>query len=493
MKNQKWKQTSLLGIGVTAGLLLGFNLSALAQRESLSPLPLADIRALTEVFGRIKQSYVDPVEDKKLLVGAVRGMLSDLDPHSNYLDPEENKEFNSGIRGEFGGLGMEVGYEEGQVKVISPIEDTPASRAGIRANDVIISIDSVSTKGMTLNDAVRKLRGKANTSVKLVVFRKATNSTIDFNLKRETIRTQSVKVKIVDPGYAWLRITQFQERTTDDLARTLERVYRESKGDLKGLVLDLRNNPGGLLFSSIGVSAAFLPIDSLVVSSVGRDAGSRHEYKASVEEYVPARGEDLIGTLVPPVFKTLPMVVLVNDGSASASEIVAGALQDHKRAILLGVTTFGKGSVQTKIDLSNGAAMKITTARYYTPSGRSIQAKGIVPDWTVNETEVGDRSGARMREVDLEKHLNNDQQPAVTTPNTPPTSDKVSPPGTPSSSTSSPSATPPTAAKKPSERIEPGSAEDFQFQQALNVLRKQEVKGIYNPPEPPATAGKKIS
>ena len=465
----KLKKSGLVGVGVAAGLLLGLNFSAIAQREARSPLPLSEIQALAEVFGNIKQGYVEPVEDKKLLTGAVKGMLTELDPHSSYLDPEENKEFETGIRGEFGGLGIEVGTEEGYVKVVSPIEDTPAFRAGIKANDLIIKIDETSTKGITLNDAVKKMRGKPRTSIKLTVARKGETKPLEFTLVREVIKIQSVKSKVTEPGYAHLRITQFQEPTVADMARHIDRVYKESNGKLSGIILDLRNNPGGLLHASIGVSAAFLESKALVVSSNGRLPDTKHEYLASPDEYAFRAREDQLRGL-PASLKNVPMVVLVNDGSASASEIVAGALQDHKRAIIMGQQTFGKGSVQTKINLSNGAGMKLTTARYYTPSGRSIQAKGIVPDWLVTETAEGDKRPSRTREADLAGHLTNDKDPnaekeAVAKPEAKPEAKPADKPDAKKED------------DKPPVRLEYGSKEDFQYQQAINLLKGLPVKG----------------
>ncbi len=462
----KWQKSGLVGIGIAAGLLLGLNFSAIAQREARSPLPLPEIQALAEVFGNIKQGYVEPVEDKKLLTGAVKGMLTELDPHSSYLDPEENKEFETGIKGEFGGLGIEVGTEEGYVKVVSPIEDTPAFRAGIKANDLIVKIDDTSTKGITLGDAVKKMRGKPRTSIKLTVARKGETKPLEFTLVREVIKVQSVKAKLTEPGYAHLRITQFQEPTVADLARGIDRMYKESGGKLSGIILDLRNNPGGLLHASIGVSAAFLEPKAVVVSSNGRLPDTKHEYLAAPDEYAFRAREDQLRGL-PASLKNVPMVVLVNDGSASASEIVAGALQDHKRAIIMGQQTFGKGSVQTKINLSNGAGMKLTTARYYTPSGRSIQAKGIVPDWLVTETAEGDKRPSRTREADLAGHLTNDKDPSA----------EKAPVAKPEAKPAAKSEADKPADDKPPVRLEYGSNEDFQYQQALNLLKGQPVKG----------------
>ncbi len=473
--NGKLKSGGLVGIGAMAGILLGLNFSAIAQREARNPLPLPEIQTLAEVFGNIKQGYVEPVEDKKLLTGAVKGMLTELDPHSAYLDPEENKEFETSIRGEFGGLGIEVGTEEGYVKVVSPIEDTPASRAGIKSGDLIVKIDDTSTKGISLSEAVKRMRGKPKTAIKLSVARKGEIRPLEFTLIREVIRVQSVKAKLTEPGFAHIRLTQFQERTVDDLARAIERMYKESNGKLTGLVLDMRNNPGGLLHSAIGVSAAFLEPRTLVVSSNGRLPDTKHDYTASPEEYSFRTREDALRGL-PAAIKNVPIVVLVNDGSASASEIVAGALQDHKRAVVMGTTTFGKGSVQTKINLSNGAGMKLTTARYYTPAGRSIQAKGIIPDWAVAETAEGAVRGARMREADLANHLTNDKDPDA---------EKKAP--------ATPESKPEAKAEekkddgKPPARIEFGTKEDFQYQQALNLLKGQPVKGEKSKEAPAAT------
>ena len=475
--NGKWKSGGLVGVGAVAGILLGLNFSAVAQREARSPLPLPEIQTLAEVFGNIKQGYVEPVEDKKLLTGAVKGMLTELDPHSSYMDPEENKEFETSIRGEFGGLGIEVGTEDGYVKVVSPIEDTPAARAGIKSGDLIIKIDDISTKGITLGDAVKKMRGKPKTPIKLSVARKGENKPLEFTLIREVIKVQSVKAKLIEPGYAHIRLTQFQERTVDDMARAIERMYKESNGKLSGVVLDMRNNPGGLLHAAIGVSAAFLDARTLVVSSNGRLPDTKHDYIASPEEYSFRNREDVLRGL-PPAIKSVPIVVLVNDGSASASEIVAGALQDHKRAIVMGQTTFGKGSVQTKINLSNGAGMKLTTARYYTPSGRSIQAKGIIPDWMVAESPEGAVRAARMRESDLANHLVNDKDP-----------DAEKKPAAKAEPKPDAKADDKKDDGKPPARIEFGTSEDFQFQQAMNQLKGQPVKGEKSPEVPgPKTA-----
>jgi len=350
---------------------------------------------------------VEPVEDKKLITNAISGMLSNLDPHSSYLDADSFKELQVGTQGEFGGLGIEVGMEDGFVKVVSPIEDTPAYRAGLKAGDLIVKLDDTPVKGLTLSDAVKRMRGKPKTPITLTVVRKGEQKPLVITLTREVIKVQSVKSKLLDGAYGYVRITQFQENTGPSLVKHLNDLYKQAK--LKGLILDLRNDPGGLLNGAVGVAGAFLPPKALVVSTNGRLADSKHEFRAVTEDYARSAKEDYLQGLNPEV-KKVPMVVLVNGGSASASEIVAGALQDHKRAVVMGTQTFGKGSVQTVLPLPNNTAIKLTTARYYTPSGRSIQAKGIVPDIEVEESANGGNGRDHLlREADLEHHLNNDK------------------------------------------------------------------------------------
>lgn len=451
--NGKVKSIGLVMVGVTAGVLLSLNFSAVAQRDaSRLQLPVEELRSFAEVFGAIKSSYVEPVEDRKLINEAINGMLTGLDPHSSYLDQEAFKELQVGTQGRFGGLGIEVGMEDGFVKVVSPIEDTPAFRAGIKPNDLIVRIDDTPVKGMSLNDAVKRMRGKPKTPVTLTVSRKGETKPLTFTLVREEIQVQSVKSKIVEPGYGWIRVAQFQEQTGEDLVKHLNRLFKD--GPLKGLVLDLRNDPGGLLNGAVGVSAAFLPQKTLVVSTDGRTEDAKRKYIASPEDYVRSRSEDYLKNL-PAAAKTVPLVVLVNGGSASASEIVAGALQDHKRATVIGTQTFGKGSVQTIMPLGNSTAIKLTTARYYTPSGRSIQAKGISPDI---EVEDPDQPSTRVREADLLKHLEDkDGKPAAP---------KAEPkPAAPAAREADPN-------RKP---IELGSPDDFQLRQALNHLKGQPV------------------
>jgi carboxyl-terminal processing protease len=330
-------------------------------------------------------------------------MVSGLDPHSQYLDKKSFKEFRESTGGRFVGIGIEMNMEDGLVKVVSPIEGSPAFRAGLKSGDFITRIDDTPVKGLTTDQAVKRMRGEPNTKVTLTVFRKLENRSFPVTIIREEIRMQSVRAKMVEPGYGWLRVSQFQDRTVEDFVRKLDELFKQDP-NLKGLVLDLRNDPGGLLDAAVALSAAFLPPDVPVVSTNGQVADSRATFRASPEFYVRRGGDPL--KRLPAAVKNVPLVVLVNEGSASASEIVAGALQDHKRATIMGAQTFGKGSVQTIRQLSGDTALKITTARYYTPSGRSIQARGIVPDLWIDDTAEGNPFAAlRMREADLEKHL----------------------------------------------------------------------------------------
>jgi carboxyl-terminal processing protease len=394
-------------VGAVAGALATMQLQAVA-RNSLAPLPLEELQQLAAVFGMVKSDYVEPVDEKKLITDAIGGMVAGLDPHSQYFDKKSFKEFREGTTGKFVGVGIEIGMEDGLVKVVSPIEGSPAFRAGIKSGDLITKIDDTAVKGLTMDQAVKRMRGQPNTKVMLTVFRKAENRSFPVTIVREEIRVQSVRAKVVEPGYAWLRVSQFQDRTVEDFVRKLEDIYKQEP-NLKGLVLDLRNDPGGLLEASVAISAAFLPSDVTIVSTNGQLPESKSSFKAAPEYYLRRGGSDPLKR-VPEGVKSVPLVVLVNEGSASASEIVAGALQDHKRAIIMGAQTFGKGSVQTVRQLSPETALKITTARYYTPAGRSIQAKGIVPDVWLDETAEGNVFAAlRVREADLEKHIANGQ------------------------------------------------------------------------------------
>jgi carboxyl-terminal processing protease len=464
----KVKQIGLVLAGVLAGVLLSLNFSAIAQREPAKlPLPVDELRSFAEVFGAIKSGYVEDVADKKLINEAINGMLSGLDPHSAYLDQDAFRELQVGTQGEFGGLGIEVGMEDGYVKVVSPIEDTPAFRAGLKPGDLIIKLDDTPVKGMTLNDAVKRMRGKPRTNIRLTIARKGEAKPFEVTLMRDVIRVQSVKSKMIEPGYGWVRVSQFQEHTGENLVKHITALYKD--GPLKGLVLDLRNDPGGLLNGAVGISAAFLPAKALVVSTDGRTEDAKRKFIATPEDYLRGRGEDYLRGL-PAGVKTVPMVVLVNGGSASASEIVAGALQDHKRATIIGTQTFGKGSVQTILPLGNNTAIKLTTARYYTPSGRSIQAKGIEPDVQVDDPT---QPVNRLREADLNKHLSNDREQAER--------DK--------SARDAAAAKSDTAKRSEEEQLKPlefATDGDFQFQQAMNFLKGRPVQK--SPPVAAASA-----
>ena len=423
---QKLKISGWLALGVMAGALTTVSLQTVA-RGTLAPLPLEELQQLAAVFGMVKSNYVEPIDDKKLITDAIVGMVSSLDPHSQYLDKKALKEFNEGTTGKFVGVGIEIAREEGRVKVVSPIEGSPAHRAGLKPGDLISKIDDTLVKGLTLNEAVKRMRGEPNTKVILTILRKSENRSFPVTITRDEIRTQSVRGKLIEPGYGWIRVSQFQERTVEDFARKAEEIYKQDP-QLKGLVLDLRNDPGGYLDAAVALSAAFLPENVTVVSANGQLPESKFTYKAAPEFYQRRGGSDPLKRLhdtTKGVFKTVALVVLVNEGSASASEIVAGALQDHKRATLMGNQTFGKGSVQTavcldpafRMDNCPSAGLKLTTSRYYTPSGKSIQAKGIVPDVMVDETEEGNLFAAlRTREADLEKHLGSGQGAEVKDP-----------------------------------------------------------------------------
>ena len=459
------RNLGLIAVGVVAGVLISLNFQAVADRAGRTTLPIEELRSFTEVFGAIKTNYVEPVEDKRLITEAINGMLTGLDPHSAYLDQEAFKELQVGTQGQFGGLGIEVGMEDGFVKVISPIEDTPAFKAGIKPNDLIIKLDDTPVKGMSLNDAVKRMRGKPNTSITLTISRKGESAPIVVTLTRAVIRVQSVKSKIIEPGYGWVRVSQFQEATTENMVRQLTQMFKENPS-LKGLVLDLRNDPGGLLHGAVAISAAFLPAKTLIVSTDGRAEDAKKKFYATPDDYARgSRGEDVLKPL-PQAVKNIPMVVLVNGGSASASEIVAGALQDHKRATVIGTQTFGKGSVQTIMPLGNNTAIKLTTARYYTPGGRSIQALGIKPDLVVEDPTD---TLTRVREADLTRHLNNPEESKAEAKKPEEKKDASQ------------------AAKiKPQQPISPaemkpvelGSKDDFQLQQAIAHLKGEPVKAV---------------
>jgi len=393
--NNFTRNTLILLTGLLTGMMLAIGSGVWAERDSgqAQSIPVEDIRSLSEVFGKIKDNYVEEVGDKVLLENAIRGMLTGLDPHSTYLDKEAFHELRVGTTGEFGGLGIVVGLEDGFVKVISPIDDTPAQRAGIKAGDLIIRLDGKTVKGMSLDDAVKIMRGRPGTSIELLVVRTGEDKPLTFKVTRDKIRVQSVKNKTLEKGFGYVRVTQFQERSSSDLKKQISKLKKENGGKLKGIVLDLRNNPGGLLDAAVEISDIFIT-KGTIVSVKGRDDDNKVVHSAKPDDMLDGA----------------PIVVLVNGGSASASEIVAGALQDHKRAIIMGTKTFGKGSVQTVVPLGNNTAIKLTTARYYTPSGRSIQAKGIEPDIEVQNLKVtnGDKEPVgQVKEADLTGHLEN--------------------------------------------------------------------------------------
>ena len=454
------RNSLLLVLGLIVGISLGTGSHVWAERTSApadNRIPLEELRNFTEVLDRIKQDYVEPVDDKTLLENAIRGMLSGLDPHSAYLDTDAFKELQVGTSGEFGGLGIEVGMEDGFIKVISPIDDTPAQRAGIRTGDLIIRLDDTPVKGMTLPEAVKKMRGKPNTEITLTIVRAGEEKPLKITVIRDVIQVKSVKSRLLEPGMGYVRITQFQAKTVQSLNQAIEQLKQENKGPLKGLVLDLRNNPGGVLNAAVEVADAFLD-KGLVVYTEGRSEGTRQNFSATPGD----------------VLQGAPMVVLVNGGSASASEIVAGALQDNRRAVIVGEQTFGKGSVQTILPLTNETAVKLTTARYYTPKGRSIQAEGIVPDIKLQKLTVAqaeESSVEALKEADLTRHLENgNKQKEETKPKeeakepkpmapTPPAEGKPTPP----------------AEGKPEAPKEPDDAalarSDYQLYEALNLLK----------------------
>lgn len=394
--NQRLNVVLVLALGLMVGEAFSPGRIAIAEENqdntpAPQEMPLEELRAFAEIFGRIKRDYVEPVEDRVLLEHAIRGMLAGLDPHSSYLGDDEFKELKVGTTGEFGGLGIEVGMENGFIKVISPIDDTPAQRAGIEAGDLIIRLDEKPVKGMSLREAVKAMRGKPGSKIVIMVVREGRDAPFQIEIVRDIVKTTSVKGRILSKRFGYIRISHFQAHTSEDMLKNIQRLKKESKGALKGLILDLRNNPGGVLNGAVAVSDAFLE-DGLIVYTEGRISGSKLKFNAAPDD----------------VLDGAPIVVLVNGGSASASEIVAGALQDRKRAIIMGTQTFGKGSVQTVIPISKKRAVKLTTARYYTPSGRSIQAEGITPDILLENVKVAANKGPgihHLKEVNLKGHL----------------------------------------------------------------------------------------
>ncbi len=388
------RDLGLITMGIVRGASLIFGQMVFADKPNNKPdLPLEELRAFSEIFGRIKNNYVEEVDDKELLQNAIRGMLAGLDPHSTYLDLDDFQDLREGTSGEFGGLGIEVTMEDGFVKVVSPIDDTPAARGGVLAGDLIIRLDDTPVKGMALSDAVDIMRGKPDSKILLTIIREGEDKPLKIELTRAIIKVKSVKKRMLETGYGYVRISTFASRTGASLQEAISALKEENEGDLKGLVLDLRNNPGGLLNAAVDVSDAFIT-KGLIVYTDGRVEDAKQKFNAKPND----------------ILKGAPLVVLVNGGSASASEIVAGALQDHQRAVILGTKTFGKGSVQTVMPLTNDTAVKMTTARYYTPSGRSIQAEGIVPDIEIEGIKVTSSEKSAftpLREQDLSKHLEN--------------------------------------------------------------------------------------
>ncbi|AFJ03146.1 Carboxyl-terminal protease [Methylophaga frappieri] len=391
------RDLTLLTAGAVFGVSLLFGQMVFAERPPTQPdLPIEDLRAFSEIFGRIKSSYVEPVEDKVLIENAIRGMLSGLDPHSSYLDLEGFKELREGTTGEFGGLGIEVSMEDGFVKVVAPIDDTPAAKAGVQAGDLIIRLDDTPVKGMTLNDAVDIMRGEPGSNIVLTIMREGEDKPLIIEIERAIIKVKSVRYETLEPGFGYLRISTFQSPTGQSVREAISALKSENDDELAGLVLDLRNNPGGVLDAAVDVSDAFID-KGLIVYTEGRIGDSDQKFHAKP-------GDMLNGA---------PVIVLVNGGSASASEIVAGALQDHKRGVVMGNKTFGKGSVQTVMPLTNDTAVKMTTARYYTPDGRSIQADGIEPDIKIEGIQVSaaeESPFVPLREADLSHHLENGQK-----------------------------------------------------------------------------------
>tara|TARA_R110000782_G_scaffold125273_2_gene216813 strand:- start:1999 stop:3312 length:1314 start_codon:yes stop_codon:yes gene_type:complete len=420
----------------TITLLLSMLLTSVAianteQDSEADTLPLDELRIFSEVFAKVKNDYVESINDRELIENAIRGMLEGLDPHSAYLDKEHYEDLQEGTSGEFGGLGIEVGMEDGFVKVISPIDDTPAQRAGIKAGDLIIRLDEKSVKGMALNDAVKLMRGKPGSDIIITVVREGEDRPMEITITRDVITVKSVRGKTLEPGYGYIRISNFQTHTAEDMRKSLEKLKKENDDNLNGLILDLRNNPGGILNAAVGVSDLFLD-NGLIVYTEGRIKDSKLTFTAKPTD----------------MLKDAPIIVLVNGGSASASEIVAGALQDHDRAIIMGERTFGKGSVQTILPMNDEAALKLTTARYYTPSGRSIQASGIEPDIIIENIRVdstANHSSAQIKESDLTGHLDNGMEESKGAKN---------------------------KKKKKEKNNEPSLAEtDYQLYEALNVLK----------------------
>ena len=399
-------------------------------------LPVDQIRTFAEVFAKIKNDYVEDVEDGILLEHAIKGMLEGLDPHSSYLDEDAYLDLQEGTSGEFGGLGIEVGMEDGFIKVISPIDDTPAQKAGVQSGDLVIRLDETPVKGLSLNDAVSRMRGEPGTDITLTIIREGEEKPLKITITRDVIKVKSVRTQTLEPGFGYLRISHFQSRTAEDARASLQQLKQDNNGNLNGLILDLRNNPGGILSAAVGISDLFLD-KGLIVYTEGRIDDSRLKFNAKPAD----------------ILDNAPIVVLVNAGSASASEIVAGALQDHKRGVIMGQKTFGKGSVQTVLPISNAAALKLTTARYFTPSGRSIQVSGIEPDVVIARVKVEsleDEDTHIITEENLNRHLDNNTQDDTQQETTNGDEDSAA-------------------------QIKARLLEDYTLQQALNVLKSLQI------------------
>ncbi len=388
----------LTKIRASLAVLIAFSILGVTQvtradeGSQADALPIEDLRLFAEIFSMIKSDYVEPIDDATLLRDAVRGMLGGLDPHSSFLDPDSFHEINVDTRGEFGGLGIEVTLDEGVIRVVAPIDGTPADRAGIESGDLIIRLDGKTVKGNSLESAVEQMRGEPGSEITLTIVREGVDQPFDVTLKRAIIQLHSARGELLEGRYGYVRVSQFQSGTSASLRRQIEKLEEQAGEPLTGLVLDLRNNPGGVLNGAVEVSDLFLR-EGVIVSTRGRTADADYTFNATARD----------------ILQGAPMVVLVNRGSASASEIVAGALQDHGRALILGTKTFGKGSVQTILPMNNGAALKLTTARYYTPNGRSIQATGIEPDIVSRRLQLSDQpSHSGTREADLAGHLQNE-------------------------------------------------------------------------------------
>jgi len=400
---ERSKKKVIVGFAIVVAALVIF-IGISSQRRCIAEGKGSDyesIELFTDVMAIVKKSYVEEVDTKKLIYGAINGMLSSLDPHSSFMPPDTYKEMKIDTKGAFGGLGIEISIKDGILTVISPIEDTPAFKAGIKSGDQIFKIDDKFTKDLNINDAVKRMRGQKGTKVILTIMRDGFEKPQEFSLTRDIIQVKSVRSRLLGDGYAYIRIAQFQEKTDEDLAKFLKSLKEENKGELNGLILDMRNDPGGLLDQAVRVAEHFVEEGQMIVYTEGREKDSKMQFTARKGSKEPK----------------YPMVVLINGGSASASEIVAGALQDHKRAIVMGTQSFGKGSVQTIIPLSDESGLRLTTARYFTPKGRSIQAKGITPDIVVERLELPKESadkkaGMHIREKDLENHFEGEDKGA---------------------------------------------------------------------------------